>query len=100
MANFRDLLRQVKSEILETTPEQVHERVERGDKPLLLDVREDDEVRNGVVPGARHLSRAHFESRAEDVLKDKSAEVIVYCASGVRSAFAVKTLQELGYENV
>src|ERR687896_1557172 len=100
MANFRDLLRQVKELIGETTPEAVKERLDGGDKLSLLDVREEEEVRNGTVPGAAHLSRAHFESRVEDVLPDKEAEVVVYCASGVRSAFAVKTLGELGYTNV
>jgi molybdopterin/thiamine biosynthesis adenylyltransferase/rhodanese-related sulfurtransferase len=100
VSNFRDLLRQVKSQITETTPEVVHERLDAGDRPVLLDVREDAEVANGMVPGARHLGRAHFESRAEDVVPDKDAEVVVYCASGVRSAFAARQLEELGYTNV
>jgi sulfur-carrier protein adenylyltransferase/sulfurtransferase len=100
MSNFRDLLRRVKSEIDEVSPEDLKKRLERGPKPRLLDVREQDEVQNGMIPGASHLSRAHFESRVEDVLPDKDAEVVVYCAGGVRSAFAVKTLNELGYSNV
>lgn len=83
-----------------TTPEAIHERRARGERPQLLDVREADEVSNGIVPGARHLSRAHFESRVEDVVPDKDSEVIVYCATGVRSAFAARTLTELGYTNV
>ncbi len=100
MSNFRDLFRRVRSEISETTPEEVHERQARGDSPRLLDVREDDEVANGVVPGARNLSRAHFESRIEDLLPDKDAEIVVYCQTGVRSTFAVKTMAELGYTNL
>ncbi len=100
MANFRDLLRRVRSDIKETTPEDVHRGFGVGGGPQLLDVREDEEVRNGIIPGAKHLSRAHFESRAEDVLPDKDAPVVVYCASGVRSAFAAKTLNELGYTDV
>jgi sulfur-carrier protein adenylyltransferase/sulfurtransferase len=100
MANFRDLFKQVKSEVSETTPEEVAGRRERGEKINFLDVRESDEVEQGIVPGAHHLSRAHFESRVEDVLPDKSSEVVVYCASGVRSAFAARTLEELGYESV
>jgi molybdopterin/thiamine biosynthesis adenylyltransferase/rhodanese-related sulfurtransferase len=100
MANFRDLLARLKKEIGETTPEVVQERLQRGDSPQLLDVREQDEVQYGLVPGAKHLSRAHFESRVEDVLPDKDAEIITYCASGVRSTFAAKTLRELGYLNV
>ena len=100
MANFRDLLRQVKEEVGETTPEAVKDRLDGGDKLSLLDVREQEEVENGIVPGARTLSRAHFESRVEDVLPDKEAEVVVYCASGVRSVFSAKTLKDLGYSKV
>ncbi len=100
MTNFRDLLRQIRATVPMTTPEEVHDRRARGERPQLLDVREGDEVSNGIVPGARHLSRAHFESRVEDVVPDKDSEVIVYCATGVRSAFAARTLTELGYSNV
>jgi sulfur-carrier protein adenylyltransferase/sulfurtransferase len=100
MSNFRDLLKRVKAEIKETTPEEVYERLDRGARFKILDVREEEEVRNGTVPGAIHLSRAHFESRVEDLLPDKESEVVVYCASGVRSAFAAKTLGELGYTDV
>ncbi len=100
MTNFRDLLRQVKDEITETTPQEVHERLEQGDRFALLDVREPDEVANGILPGAKALSRAHFESRIEDTFGDKANEVVVYCQSGVRSAFAVRTMEELGYTNV
>ena len=100
MSNFRDLLRKVRSEIAEVTPEEVQERLGAGRRIQILDVREDEEVRNGTVPGAQTLSRAHFESRAEDMLPDKDAPVVVYCQSGVRSAFAAKTLAELGYSDV
>ena len=100
MTNFRELLDQVKRSISETTPEEVNARLKAGEKFEILDVREDDEWANGALGGARHLSRAHFESRVEDVLPDKEAEVVVYCAGGVRSAFATRTLKELGYSNV
>lgn len=100
MANFRHLLQRVKEGIAETTPEEVRRRLDSGQGPALLDVREQEEVAEGLIPGARHLGRAHFESRVEDVLPDKAEEVVIYCASGVRSAFAAKTLQELGYERV
>src|SRR5918999_873894 len=100
MANFRELLRKVKSEIDEADPEHVKGSLGTEAPPEILDVREDDEVQHGIVPGAHHLSRAHFESLVEDVLPDKDAPVVVYCASGVRSAFAARTLAELGYEKV
>ena len=100
MSTFRDLLKQVKSQITEVTPEGVHERIKRGERFQILDVRENDEVEQGIVPGARHVTRGHLESRVEDVLVDKDAEVVVYCAGGTRSAFATKTLEDLGYSKV
>jgi sulfur-carrier protein adenylyltransferase/sulfurtransferase len=100
MANFRDFLIKARSEINETTPEEVAERLETGARLQLLDVREQEEVEQGIIPRARHLSRAHFESRAEDVVPGKDDEIVVYCASGVRSVFAAKTLEELGYSKV
>jgi sulfur-carrier protein adenylyltransferase/sulfurtransferase len=100
MANFRDLLSKARSEIRESTPEEVAERLAGGARLQLLDVREQEEVEQGIIPRARHLSRAHFESRAEDVVPGKDDEVVVYCATGVRSVFAAKTLEELGYSKV
>lgn len=100
MANYRDLLKQVKDEVKRTTVDEVRARLDRGERLQLLDVREDDETQDGILPGAKTLSRAHFESRVEDLLPDKDAEVLIYCASGQRSAFAARTLGELGYTNV
>lgn len=100
MPTFRDLLAQVKAEIEETAPEDVAARLRRGERIGLLDVREPEEVEQGIVPGARHIVRGHLESRVEDVFPDKDTEIVVYCASGVRSAFAAKTLKELGYSRV
>jgi molybdopterin/thiamine biosynthesis adenylyltransferase/rhodanese-related sulfurtransferase len=63
-------------------------------------VREKDEFRAGFIPGAVHIPRGFLEMQAEQKLPDKKAEIIVYCAGGTRSAFAAKSLTELGYENV
>ena len=101
MANFRDLLAQAKAQIDgEVSPEELKQRMDEGDKPQILDVREQDEVQHGILPGAKHLGRAHFESRVEDVIPDKSAEVVLYCATGVRSAFSGQVMKELGYSKV
>ena len=99
MTNFRDLLRASKSEVGEVDPPSVASGL-RERRFEVLDVREDDEVQHGMVPGALHLSRAHFESRIEDVIPDKDRPVVVYCQSGVRSVFAARTMKELGYTNV
>ena len=71
-----------------------------GDRPLLLDVREQDEWQEGHLPGAVHVPRGNLESRVEALIPDKSREIVIYCAVGARSAFAAKSLAELGYTNV
>ncbi|HSB85649.1 MAG TPA: molybdopterin-synthase adenylyltransferase MoeB [Ilumatobacteraceae bacterium] len=98
MATFRDLLSAAKSEITEVDTATAEDRIAKG--ALVLDVREPDEYDQGAIRGAIHIPRGHLESQVESRLLDKNAEVVVYCAAGVRSAFAAKTLQELGYTDV
>ncbi|HEX4837631.1 MAG TPA: ThiF family adenylyltransferase [Solirubrobacteraceae bacterium] len=94
-----DLLRQVKSEIDEVDPSEVNELLQEG--VAIVDLRETDELASGMLPGARHVPRSYLESRIEGVVSDRSAHVILYCASGNRSAYAARTLeQDLGYERV
>jgi molybdopterin/thiamine biosynthesis adenylyltransferase/rhodanese-related sulfurtransferase len=94
-----ELLRQVKSQIDEVDPGEVHELIDEG--VAVIDVRETDEVAAGHLPGAKHIPRGYLESRIEGVVPDRDAHVIVYCASGNRSAYAARTLAEdLGYTNV
>jgi molybdopterin/thiamine biosynthesis adenylyltransferase/rhodanese-related sulfurtransferase len=100
MATYRELLAQVKSEVDEVVSSEVSERIDADDRPLLLDVREHDEWQEGHLPGALHLPRGNLESRIEALVPDKSREIVIYCAGGSRSAFAAKSLNELGYENV
>jgi sulfur-carrier protein adenylyltransferase/sulfurtransferase len=93
----RELLNAAKAEITEIEPAEVAARL---DYYTLLDVREPDEYEQGAVPGAVHVARGNLEFSVEGRLLDKSAPIAVYCAGGVRSAFATKTLQDLGYTNV
>jgi molybdopterin/thiamine biosynthesis adenylyltransferase len=95
MPTFRDLLTQAKSEIREVEPAEAEAMVAAG--AVLLDVREADEFEQGAVPGSVFLPRGHLESQVEGKLHDKARPVVVMCAGGVRSAFAARTLQELGY---
>ena len=99
MASFRDLLAQAKAQITEIDPNDSAARVASGGV-IMLDVREPDEHEQGALVGALHIPRGHLEAQIEGRIVDKNAPVIVYCAGGVRSAFAAKTLQELGYTNV
>ena len=100
MPSYRELLQQVKSEIDEVDAPQARELLESPEPPLLVDVREHDEWTEGHIPGAVHVPRGYLESRIEQSAPDRSRALVLYCAGGSRSAFAVKTLEELGYENV
>jgi molybdopterin/thiamine biosynthesis adenylyltransferase/rhodanese-related sulfurtransferase len=94
-----ELLRQVKSQIEEVDPSEVAELIDEG--VAVIDVRETEEYAAGHLPGAKHVARGYLESRIEGVVPDRSTQVILYCASGNRSAYAARTLAEdLGYEHV
>jgi len=114
-----ELLRQVKSQIEEVDPSDVHALLVdngaqangngtangngggRGRAPVVIDVRETDEFAAGFIPGARHVPRGYLESRIEGTVPDRATPIVIYCASGNRSAYAARTLTEdLGYENV
>jgi molybdopterin/thiamine biosynthesis adenylyltransferase/rhodanese-related sulfurtransferase len=98
-----EFIRQIKSQIAQVDPGEVHEALSdsNGSGPIaLIDVRESEEVERGLIPGAKHVPRGHLESRIEGAVPDRSQHVVIYCASGNRSALAAKTLGELGYENV
>jgi sulfur-carrier protein adenylyltransferase/sulfurtransferase len=94
-----ELLRQVKSQIEEVDPSEVNELIHEG--ATVIDVRETEEYAAGHLPGAKHVPRSYLESRIEGVVPDRSTQVILYCASGNRSAYGARTLtEELGYEHV
>jgi len=93
----RDLLNAAKAEVREVDP---HEVADHLDTYRVLDVREPDEYEQGAVPGAVHIPRGNLEFSVEGRLPDKDAPIAVYCAGGVRSVFATKTLQDLGYSDV
>ncbi len=99
MATYRELLEQVRDEIEEIDAHTARERLDE-DPPALLDVREQNEWDEGHIPGAVHVPRGFLESKIEIAVPDRSQPVIVYCSGGNRSAFAAKTLEELGYEDV
>ena len=98
MATFRDLLSAAKSEITEVTTETAAHHIAEG--YAVLDVREPDEYQEGALAGAIHIPRGHLEAQIENRIPDKTTPVVVYCAGGVRSAFAARTMNELGYDTV
>jgi molybdopterin/thiamine biosynthesis adenylyltransferase/rhodanese-related sulfurtransferase len=99
MASFRDLLSQAKATITEIDTNEAQRRISAGGV-VVLDVREPDEFEQGALVGVLHIPRGHLEAQIEGRITDKAMPVIVYCAGGVRSAFAAKTLAELGYTDV
>ncbi len=99
MPSFRELLAATKSQIREVDTA-TGDELRRQPGAVVLDVREPDEYEQGAIPGAVHIPRGTLEGSVENRIADKSAPVIIHCASGVRSAFAAKTLTDMGYEDV
>jgi molybdopterin/thiamine biosynthesis adenylyltransferase/rhodanese-related sulfurtransferase len=99
MPSGAEVLRQIKSRIDEVDPAEV--RDELGNGTVLVDVREPEEWAAGHIPGAKHVPKSYLESRIEGAVPDRSQHVVLYCASGNRSAWAARTLlDDLGYEHV
>jgi molybdopterin/thiamine biosynthesis adenylyltransferase/rhodanese-related sulfurtransferase len=94
-----EVIRKIRSQIEEVDPAEVREHL--GNGVVLVDVRESEEWDAGHIPGAKHVPRGYLESRIEGAVADRDQRVVIYCASGQRSALAAHTLREqLGYENV
>jgi molybdopterin/thiamine biosynthesis adenylyltransferase/rhodanese-related sulfurtransferase len=94
-----ELIRKVKSEITEVDPQVVHGLLNDG--VAIIDVRDTEEWAQGHLPGATHVPRSFLESRIDGVVPDHTQRVVLYCASGNRSALAARTLTEdLGYDSV
>ncbi len=99
MKTAAEMIAQAKAKIREVTPKDVQQMQERGENVTLLDCRDLQEVNLGKIPNAVHISRGNLETKVEAVIP-RDAQLVVYCASGNRSAFAAATLQEMGYKNV
>jgi molybdopterin/thiamine biosynthesis adenylyltransferase/rhodanese-related sulfurtransferase len=99
MPSFRELLAATKAEIREIDTAAADD-ARRRPGTVVLDVREPEEHEQGAIPGAVHIARGTMEGAIEGRIPDKSTPIVVHCASGVRSAFAAKTLTELGYSDV
>jgi molybdopterin/thiamine biosynthesis adenylyltransferase/rhodanese-related sulfurtransferase len=94
-----EIIKQIKERVHEIDPAEVHEGL--GNGVVLVDVREGEEFERERIPGAKHVPRAYLESRIEGAVSDRDTHVVLYCASGQRSALAADTLTELlGYTNV
>jgi adenylyltransferase/sulfurtransferase len=98
--NRDQLVALAKSQITETTAQELSRRLQNGARPLVIDIREREEFEQGHVPGALFIPRGFLELRIEQHAYDPDTPIVLYCAGGVRSALAARNLHEMGYTHV
>jgi len=89
-----------RTRVRETTVDDIKARLDRGDKFILVDVREETEFAQDHLPGAIHMGKGVIERDVEQKVPDLNAEMVLYCGGGFRSALAADNLQKMGYTNV
>ena len=97
---FLKIVDDARSRIRETNVPEVKKKIDRGDKFILVDVREESEYAKDHLPGAVHMGKGVIERDIETRVPDLNAEMILYCGGGFRSALAADNLQKMGYTNV
>jgi rhodanese-related sulfurtransferase len=97
---FLKIVDDAKTRIRETNVDAVKTRIDRGDKFVLVDVREESEYAQDHLPGAIHLGKGVIERDIEARVPELNTEMILYCGGGFRSALAADNLQKMGYTNV
>ena len=97
---FLKIVNDAKSRVKETTVDEVKQKLDKGDKVLLVDVREESEFAKDHLPGAIHLGKGVIERDVEARVLDVRTPMILYCGGGFRSAMAADNLQKMGYTNV
>jgi rhodanese-related sulfurtransferase len=99
-ARFLQIVEDAKQRVGEVTVDEVKARLDRGEKFLLVDVREESEYARDHLPGAIHLGKGIIERDIEERVPQVNAPLILYCGGGYRSALAADNLQKMGYTNV
>lgn len=97
---FLAIVDDARSRVRETNVDEVKKRMDRRDKFVLVDVREDREYDADHIVGAVHLGKGVIERDIENVYPDLNTELVLYCGGGFRSALAADNLQKMGYKNV
>ena len=97
---FLKLVQDAKSRVCETTVDEIKSRLDRGDRFVLVDVREESEYAKDHLPGAVHLGKGILERDVEQRVPELGTEIVLYCGGGFRSALAADNLQKMGYTNV
>lgn len=98
--NRDQLVALARQEVHEISAGALNECLEGSNRPTIVDVREREEFVQGHIPGAVFIPRGYLELQIEQYQPDRSAEIVVYCAGGVRSILAARNLQEMGYEHI
>lgn len=96
--SYADLLREAREVVPEVSPDEAESLARRGAR--IIDVRESTEWEEGHLPAATHVPKGYVEQRIEAAAPDRAAPVVLYCAGGIRSLFAARTLREMGYSDV
>ena len=97
---FLRLVNDARKRVQETTVDDVKAKLDRKEKFLLIDVREESEYAKDHLPGAVHLGKGIIERDIEERVPDHNAMMILYCGGGFRSALAADNLQKMGYTHV
>ena len=97
---FLKIVDDARTRVRETTVDDIKARLDRGDKFILVDVREETEFAQDHLPGAIHMGKGVIERDVEQKVPDLNAEMVLYCGGGFRSALAADNLQKMGYTNV
>jgi rhodanese-related sulfurtransferase len=97
---FLKIVDDAKQRVRETTVDEIKSRLDRGDRFVLVDVREESEWQRDHLPGAVHMSKGVIERDVEHKVPDLNTEMVLYCGGGFRSALAADNLQKMGYTNV
>ena len=97
---FLRIVQDAKSRITETTVDDVKQKLDNGDKFVLVDVREESEFAKDHLPGAIHLGKGIIERDIEARVPELNVPLVLYCGGGFRSALAADNLQKMGYTNV
>ena len=97
---FLKLVEDAKGRVRETTVDEIKARLDRGEKFVLVDVREESEWQKDHLPGAIHMGKGVIERDVEQKVPDLKTELVLYCGGGFRSALAADNLQKMGYTNV
>ncbi len=100
LPELKQLVDEAKKNIREIDVNELKRMQKSGDDFILIDVRDHPEVANGMIPGARHLTRGMLEVNIDQITSEKGKKIVLYCGGGTRSALAADSLRKMGFKNV